>query len=83
MGIHMMVEGVVVSHRSVPISPRLIQCHSGLSKEGDWKLSALGVVPGDSTEVGGGNTYKQGESRRGEERRGEVRKWMNVPLQHA
>jgi hypothetical protein len=33
-----------------------------------WKSSALGVVPGDSTEVRGENTYEQGESGRGEER---------------
>jgi hypothetical protein len=32
-----------------------------------WKLSALGVVPGDGTEVWE-NTYEQGESRRGEGR---------------
>jgi hypothetical protein len=30
-----------------------------------WKSSALGVVPGDGTEVRRGNTYEQGESRRG------------------
>jgi hypothetical protein len=73
----------VVSHGSVPMCPRLVQCHSGLSEGGDWKLmtfgestsrklldrrvwklSALGVVPGDSTEEGG-NTYEQGGSRRG------------------
>jgi hypothetical protein len=28
-----------------------------------WKSSALGVVPGDGTEVRRGNTYEQGESR--------------------
>jgi hypothetical protein len=33
-----------------------------------WKSSALGVIPGDGTEVRRGNTYEQGESRRGEER---------------
>jgi hypothetical protein len=33
-----------------------------------WKLSALGVVPGDGTEVRGGDTYEQGESGRGEGR---------------
>jgi hypothetical protein len=33
-----------------------------------WKLLALGVVPGDGTEVRGGNTYEQGESGRGERR---------------
>jgi hypothetical protein len=32
------------------------------------KLSALGVIPGDDTEVRRGNTYEQGESRRGEGR---------------
>jgi hypothetical protein len=42
---------------------------------------ALGVIPGDGTEVRRGNTYKQGERRRGEERRGEVRKQTDVPLQ--
>jgi hypothetical protein len=31
-----------------------------------WKLSALGVVIGDGTEVRRGNTYAQGESGRGE-----------------
>jgi hypothetical protein len=33
-----------------------------------WKLSALGVVLGDGTEVRRGNTYEQGESGRGEEK---------------
>jgi hypothetical protein len=33
-----------------------------------WKSSALGVVPGDGTEVRRGNTYEQGESGRGEGR---------------
>jgi hypothetical protein len=33
-----------------------------------WKSSALGVIPGDGTELRWGNTYEQGESRRGEER---------------
>jgi hypothetical protein len=33
-----------------------------------WKSSALGVVPGDGTEVRRGNTYEQGESSRGEGR---------------
>jgi hypothetical protein len=32
------------------------------------KSSALGVVPGDGTEVRRGNTYEQGESGRGEGR---------------
>jgi hypothetical protein len=31
-----------------------------------WKLSALGVVLGDGTEVRRANTYEQGESGRGE-----------------
>jgi hypothetical protein len=31
-----------------------------------WKSSALGVVPGDGTELRRGNTYEQGESGRGE-----------------
>jgi hypothetical protein len=34
----------------------------------EWKLLALGVVPGDGTEVRRGNTYEQRESRRGEGR---------------
>jgi hypothetical protein len=33
-----------------------------------WKSLALGVIPGDGTEVRRGNTYEQGESRRGEGR---------------
>jgi hypothetical protein len=33
-----------------------------------WKSSALGVIPGDGTEVRGGSIYEQGESRRGEGR---------------
>jgi hypothetical protein len=33
-----------------------------------WKSLALGVVPGDGTEVRMGSTYEQGERRRGEER---------------
>jgi hypothetical protein len=54
-------------------------CCSGLSDGGEQKLmtsgeltprksSALGVIPGDGTEVRKGNAYEQGESRRGEER---------------
>jgi hypothetical protein len=39
-----------------------------LSDHQVWKLSALGVIPGDGTEVRRGNTNEQGESRRGEER---------------
>jgi hypothetical protein len=35
-----------------------------------WKSSALGVIPGDGTEVRRWSTYEQGESRRGEERGG-------------
>jgi hypothetical protein len=38
-----------------------------------WKSLALGVIPGDGTEVRRGSAYEQGESRRGEERRGEER----------
>jgi hypothetical protein len=33
-----------------------------------WKSLAIGVVPGDGTEMRGGNTYEQGESGRGEGR---------------
>jgi hypothetical protein len=32
-----------------------------------WKSSALGVIPGDGTEVRRGNTYEQGEERGGKE----------------
>jgi hypothetical protein len=75
----MMAEGTVVSHGPVPMRPRLIWCHSGPSDEGGWKSTtlgesttrkslALGVIPGDGTEVRRGNTYEQGESRRGEGR---------------
>jgi hypothetical protein len=39
-----------------------------LSDRQVWKSLALGVIPGDGTEVRRGNTYEQGESRRGEER---------------
>jgi hypothetical protein len=89
MGIHVMAEDAVVSWGSVPMRPKLIQCHSGMSKEGDqksttfgestsrrssdcrvWKLSALGVVPGDSTEVWGEihkNRGRVGEERGGKE----------------
>jgi hypothetical protein len=59
--------------------PWLVQCHSGLSDEEGQKLStsgeltsgkssALGVIPGDGTEVSRGSTYEQGESRREEGR---------------
>jgi hypothetical protein len=76
MGVHMMAEGAIVSHGPVPMCPWLIRCCSGLSDRGDRKsstsgesisrkLSALGVVSGDGTEVRKGNTYEQGESRRG------------------
>jgi hypothetical protein len=33
-----------------------------------WESSALGVIPGDGTEVKWGSTYEQGGSRRGEGR---------------
>jgi hypothetical protein len=39
-----------------------------LSDHRVWKSLALGVIPGDGTEVKWGNTYEQGESRRGEGR---------------
>jgi hypothetical protein len=100
MGVHVMVEGAIVSYGPVPICLWLVWCYSGPSDGGEqksstssestsrksldcrvWKSSALGVVPGDGTEVRMGNTYEQGESMRGEERRGEVRKRMDVPLQ--
>jgi hypothetical protein len=73
-----MVEGAIVSHGPVPM--RAVQVRvmesttSGESTprksldHGVWKSSALGVIPGDGTEVRRGNTYEQGESRRGEER---------------
>jgi hypothetical protein len=73
MGIHVMVEGAVVSRGPVPMRLRLVQCRSGLSDGGEqksmtsgeltsrnsldhrvWKSSALGVIPGDGTEVRGG-----------------------------
>jgi hypothetical protein len=87
MGVHVMVEGAVVSRGPVPMRLQLVRCRSGLSDGGEWKSStsgkstsrkwldrwvwkslALGVVPGDGTEVRMGNTYEQRESRRGEER---------------
>jgi hypothetical protein len=37
MGIHVMAEGAVVSHGSVPMCPQLVQCHSGLSDGGEQK----------------------------------------------
>jgi hypothetical protein len=40
-----------------------------------WKSSALGVIPGDGTEVRRGSIYEQGESRRGERREGNG--WMS------
>jgi hypothetical protein len=39
-----------------------------LSGHQAWKLSALGMVLGDGTEVRRGSTYEQGESGRGEGR---------------
>jgi hypothetical protein len=39
-----------------------------LSDHQVWKSPALGVIPGDGTELRWGNTYEQGESRRGEGR---------------
>jgi hypothetical protein len=87
MGVHMMVEGAVVSHGPVTMHLWLVRCHSGPSGEGGrksstsggsmsrkssghrvWKLSVLGVIPGDGTEVKWGSTYEQGGSRRGEGR---------------
>jgi hypothetical protein len=48
---------------------------SKLSDRRAGKSSALGVVPGDGTEVRMGNTYEQGESGRGEGRQGNG--WMS------
>jgi hypothetical protein len=89
MGVHVMVEGAIVSYRPVLMCLQLIWCCSGLSNGGEqklitsgestsrklsdhwvWKSLALGVIPGNSTEVRRGNTYEQGESRRGEGRKG-------------
>jgi hypothetical protein len=92
MGIHVMVEGAIVSHGPVPMHPRLVWCHSGMSEGGDqksttfgkstsrklldccvWKLSALGVVPGDGTEVWGEihmNRGRVGEEKGGKEANG-------------
>jgi hypothetical protein len=83
MGIHVMMEGAIVSRGSVPMHPRLVQCCAGMSDREDWKstsrkssdrrvwkLSALGVVPGDSTEVWGEihmNRGRVGEERGGKE----------------
>jgi hypothetical protein len=90
MGVHVMVEGAIVSCRPVPVHPRLVQCRSGLSDGGErksttfcelltsrkssdrrvWKSSALGVIPGDGTEVRGGihmNRGRVGEGRGGKE----------------
>jgi hypothetical protein len=42
---------------------------SGKSSDGRaWKLSTVGMVLGNGTEVRMGSTYEQGESSRGEER---------------
>jgi hypothetical protein len=79
MGVHMMAEGTIVSRGPVPMCRWLVRCRSGPSGEGEHKsstsgestsrkLSALGVIPGDGTEVRRGNTYEQGESRREEGR---------------
>jgi hypothetical protein len=81
MGVHMIAEGAVVSRRPVPIHLQLVRCHSGPSNAGEWKAStsgestsrkslALGVVPGDGTEVRGGihmNVGRVGEERGGKE----------------
>jgi hypothetical protein len=42
MGVHVMVEGAIVSHGPVPMRPRLVRCHSGLSNGGDRKSSTSG-----------------------------------------
>jgi hypothetical protein len=68
-----------VSRGSVPMRPQLVRCRSGPSDGGDGSRQLLvsrhlgshrllGVVPGDGTEVRGGNTYEQGEERGGEGR---------------
>jgi hypothetical protein len=37
MGVHVMAEGAIVSRRPVPMRPRLVQYHSGLSDGGEQK----------------------------------------------
>jgi hypothetical protein len=100
MGIHMMAEGAVVSRGSVLMRLRLVWCHSGMSKGGDWKSttfsestsrkssdcqvwksSALGVIPGDGTEVRGGvhmNRGRVGEERGGKETDGCPLTWIST-----
>jgi hypothetical protein len=79
MGVHVTAEGIVVSCGPVPMHPQLVWCCLGPSNGGaqtssttgeltSEKSSALGVIPGDGTEVSRGSTYEQGESRRGEGR---------------
>jgi hypothetical protein len=78
MGIHVIAKGAVVSCGLVPMRLRLVWCHSGIREGGDQKLTtfsesisrrnllALGVVPGDGTEVWGNIHMSRG--RVGEER---------------
>jgi hypothetical protein len=42
MGVHVMVEGAVVSHGPVPMCLQLVRCRSGLSDGGNWKSSTSG-----------------------------------------
>jgi hypothetical protein len=38
MGVHVMVEGAVVSHGSVPIHPKLVRSFRGKSGGGEWDV---------------------------------------------
>jgi hypothetical protein len=81
MAVHVIVEGTIVSCRPVPMRLQLVWCRSGPSNGGEQKsmifgestsrkLLALGVIPGDGTEVRGGihmNRGRVGEERGGKE----------------
>jgi hypothetical protein len=87
MGVHMMAEGTVVSRGPVPMHPRLVWCHSGLSDEGgrksttsnestSRKLSGHRVWESSGLGVipGDGTEVKWGSTyEQGESRRGEGR----------
>jgi hypothetical protein len=45
MGVHVMVEGAIVSHGPVPMRPQLVRCRLGLSNEGEWES----LTSGEST----------------------------------
>jgi hypothetical protein len=87
MGIHMMAEGAVVSHRPVPMCPRLVRCSQGMSEVGRGKSTTIGEsTSGKSSDgrawksstvgmvLGNGTEVRMGSTyEQGESSRGEER----------